>query len=136
MRVLNGEAADSTPGAKESTVTISSLNDERLPVCNWRHRVGLDKVLPAPDYVAYTRVVPAYDQHLGHVDVTAPSGSVHVYYDTAHRLKKIETIAKNHSIVLQTPAADADCDRLDKCSHAEINIDHTSAMVDSLDERP
>lgn len=136
MRVLNGEAADSTSAGKASTVITSSLSDERLPVCNWRHRVGLDALLPAPDYIAHSKVVPAYDQHLGHIDVTTPDGSIHIYFDTARRLKKIETEARNHSIAVKTPEGDADCDRLDKCSRAEMTIDHKTVMLHSLDERP
>ena len=84
MSVLEGETNAPTTRPPQSlegdknVYFVDSAEDDPRPVCNWRHRVGLDAVLPAPKTTA-ARFYPASEKTPAHFEIVAKSATIDLF---------------------------------------------------------
>ena len=84
MSVLEGETNAPTTRPPQSlegdknVYFVDSAEDDPRPVCNWRHRVGLDAVLPAPKTTA-ARFYPASEKTPAHFEYVAKSATIDLF---------------------------------------------------------
>ena len=132
-------AAKSDPEVKKYLLSDDALV-LRLPVCNWRHRIGLDAAFPAPPNPAHLRIVPASHSHLKYVEAKDDKGGgVDVYLDEdQRRLDRIVFKSPKASFSYRPVYNESDCPTLDRCEHAVTGPTKQPDRFDlrSLDDEP
>ncbi len=112
----------------------------RFPICDWRHRVGLDAIYPQPPNEAKVRFVPASHSHGAYVETKADHGVfVDVYLDDDHRqLNKIVFKSAKGSLMFRPLYDSNDCPILDRCEHFALGPEKQPDRFDlhSLDDEP
>ncbi len=139
-----GNPRQSETASSEKDVTRSLLVDDKLwrrfPVCDWRHRVGLDAAYPQPPDEGKVRIVPASHSHGEYVEVKADKGVfVDVYLDEdPHRLNKVVFKSPKASFSYRPVYNESDCPTLDRCEHAVTGPLKQPDRFDlhSLDDEP
>ncbi len=144
MDVVDKVESDPASAKSAPEVTKYLLADDalvlRLPVCNWRHRIGLDAVYPLPTSVAKIRIVPASHARLKYLEALGDKkGGVDVYLDEDHR--RIDHFVFNSpkgSFSLRPVYSETDCPLLDRCEHMALGFEKQQDLFDlrSLDDEP
>jgi len=111
--------AKSDPEVGKHLVTDDALI-RRLPVCNWRHRIGIEAAYPPPPNPAHLRIVPASHSHLKYVEAKDDKGGgVDVYVDEGkRRLDRFVFKSPKASFSYRPVYNESDCPTLDRCEHA------------------
>jgi hypothetical protein len=131
-------AAKSDPEVKKYLLTDDALV-RRLPVCNWRHRIGLEGAYPPPPNPA-VRVMPASHTRLGYAEAKGDKGAVvDVYIDEdKQRLDRVLFKSPKGSFSWRPVYADSDCPTIDRCEHVTAGPGKQPDRfeVRSLDDEP
>jgi hypothetical protein len=141
------DKVESDPAAAKSDPEVEKLlaTDDapirRLPICNWRHRVGLEVAYPPPSNEGKVRVVPASHSRREYVEAKADKGVVlDVYLDKdQRRLDRIVFKSPKASFSYRPVYNESDCPTtLDRCKHAVTGPTKQPDRFDlrSLDDEP
>ena len=141
MSVLEGEkSAEQTtrPGSDQKSdnavIVTGDASSTRLPVCNWRHRIGLDKVFPPPKWVATTRLVPASEQTPLHIEFTNEQAVTVDLFANDTPLDRVTIRLPNGYAVTYKPRyGTPNCPNLAECKEASIASGDTTLIQESLD---
>jgi len=138
MSVLEGEIGAPTTHPPQSlegdknVYFVDNAQDDPRPVCNWRHRVGLDAVLPAPKTTA-TRFYSASEKTPAHVEVVAKSATID-FFVSQKQIEKISIhAASGHSMTIKPMYGSSDCLDGSHCEQVEVTTDNTTVLQKSLD---
>ena len=138
MSVLEGETSAPTTHPPQSlegdknVYFVDSAQDDRRPVCNWRHRVGLDAVLPAPKTTA-ARFYPASEKTPAHFEIVAKSATID-FFISQKQIDKISIhAASGHSMTIKPMYGTSDCLDGSHCEQVEVTTDNTTVLQKSLD---
>ncbi len=134
----NPAGAKSDPEVAKQLVTDDALV-LRLPVCNWRHRIGLEAVYPPPANAAKVRIVPASHTRFAYVEAKGDNGGVDIYIDTDHRrIDRFVFTSSKGSFSLRPVYSETDCPLLDRCEHMTLELGKHQDLLDirSLDDEP
>ena len=140
MSVLEGETIAPTTRPPQSlegdkkVYFVDDAKDDRRPVCNWRHRVGLDAVLPAPKTTA-ARFYPASEKTPAHLEIVAKSATIDLFISQSQ--KQIDKVsihaASGHSMTIKPMYGTSDCLDGAHCEQVEVTTDNTTVIQKSLD---
>lgn len=141
MSVLEGEkSADQTtqPGSDQKSdsavIVTGDASSTRLPVCNWRHRIGLDMVFPPPKWVATTRLVAASEQTPLHIEFTNEQAVTVDLFANDTPLDRVTIKLPNGYAVTYKPRyGTPNCPNLAECKEASIASGDTTLIQESLD---
>jgi len=119
LEALEQPGGASSESAAKYLVTEDKLT-KRFPICDWRHRVGLDAAYPQPPNEAKVRIVPASHSHLRYAEAKADKGVVvDVYFDEdKRRLDHFVFKSPKASFSYRPVYNESDCPTLDRCEHA------------------
>lgn len=146
MSVLEGEksAAKGAPppsGVYESKTghevyVVGDVDSTRMPVCNWRHRIGLDKAIPAPKSTR-AKLVPASEKTPQHVELTNDQSLVIDWFANKTPLDEMTIKLPNgHSISIKPRYGTANCPDFASCEELAVTTDSTTLIQQSLDGQP
>jgi hypothetical protein len=133
------KGARSDPVVEKHLVTDDAL-PRRLPVCNWRHRIGIEAAYPPPPNEGKVRIVPASHSHGEYVEAKADKGVlVNVFLDEDHRrIDKIIFKSPTTSFSFRPIYNESDCPTLERCEHVVTGPGKQPERFDlrSLDDEP
>ena len=138
MSVLEGETNAPTTRPPQSlegdknVYFVDSAEDDPRPVCNWRHRVGLDAVLPAPKTTA-ARFYPASEKTPAHFEIVAKSATIDLFASQKQIDKISIHAASGHSMTIKPMYGTSDCLDASHCEQVEVTTDNTTVLQKSLD---
>ena len=144
MDVIDKIEHDPVGAKSDSDVAKHLVTDDallrRLPVCNWRHRIGIEAAYPPPPNEGKVRIVPAGHSHSEYVEAKADKGVVvEVYLDEdRRRMDKIVFKSPKASFSYRPVYNESDCPTLDRCEHALTGPVKQPDRFDlrSLDDEP
>jgi hypothetical protein len=131
-------AAKSDPEVAKYLLTDDALV-RRLPVCKWRHRIGLEAAYPAPANPEHVRIVPASHSRQRYVEAKGKEGAVDVYVDEDHkRLERIVFTSPKSSFSYRPVYNESDCPTFERCEHVAAGPGRHPDRFDlrSLDGEP
>lgn len=145
MSVLEGEksANDGAPPrsggdskSEHEVYLVGEVDNTRMPVCNWRHRIGLDKVIPAPKWIR-AKLVPASEETPRHLEVTNDKSVTIDWFanDTPFDRMTIK-LANGHSISIAPRYGTGNCPDFSDCGEVAVTKDGTTLIQQSLDGQP
>jgi hypothetical protein len=138
MSVLEGETSAPTTHPPQSlegdknVYFVDNAKDDPRPVCNWRHRVGLDAVLPAPKTTA-ARFYSASEKTPAHVEVVAKSATIDLFVSKKQIDKISIHAASGHSMTIKPMYGTSDCLDGSHCEEVEVTTDNATVLQKSLD---
>jgi hypothetical protein len=146
MSVLEGEksANEGTPPAsggdsksEHEVYVVGEVDSTRMPVCNWRHRIGLDKVIPAPKWTREAKLVPASEKTPQHLEVTNDkSVTIDWFADDTPFDRMTIKLPTGHSVSIAPRYGTSNCPDFSNCGEVAITTDGTTLIQQSLDGQP
>jgi hypothetical protein len=145
MSVLEGEKSanigppppsGSDSKSEHEVYVVGDVDSTRMPVCNWRHRTGLDKVLPAPKSTMM-KLVPASEQTPQHIEVTTEKSVTIDWFANDSPLDRMTIKLPNrHSLTIKPRYGTSNCPDLANCEEAALTVDNTTFIEQTLDGQP
>ena len=143
MDIVDKVESDPAGAKSDPEVAKHLLTDDalilRLPVCDWRHRIGLAAAYPAPPNASKVRIVPASHSRLRYVQVKGDKGGVDIYLDEDRRqIDRFVFTSPKGSFSLRPVYTGTDCPTLDRCEHFVMGFGKQQDLLDihSLDDEP
>jgi hypothetical protein len=135
----NPTGAKSDPEVTKHLVTDDALL-RRLPVCDWRRRIGIEAVYPPPPNEGKAKIVPASHTRPGYAEAKGDKGIiVDVYFsEDRRRLDRVVFKSPKASFSYRPVYNESDCPTLDRCEHAVTGPLKQPDRFDlhSLDDEP
>jgi hypothetical protein len=145
MSVLEGEktankGSPPPPGgdskSERDVYVVGDVDSTRMPVCNWRHRIGLDKVIPAPKSTM-VKLVPASEQTPQHIEITTEKSVTIDWFANDSPLDQMKfKLPSGHSLTIKPRYGTSNCPDLPNCEEAAVIVDGTTLIEQSLDAQP
>jgi hypothetical protein len=114
---------------------VGDVDSTRMPVCNWRHRIGLDKLIPAPKSTM-TKLVPASEKTPQHLEAkTEQSVTIDWFANKTPLDQLIIKLPNGHSISIKPQYGSPNCPDFKNCGELAVTKDNTTIIQQALDGR-
>jgi hypothetical protein len=114
---------------------VGDVESTRMPVCNWRHRIGLDKLLPAPKSTR-AKLVPASEKTPQHLEATTEQSVTIDWFANKTPLDQlIIKLPNGHSISIKPRYGSPNCPDFKNCGELAVTKDNTTIIQQALDGR-
>jgi hypothetical protein len=126
------------PGADDSKTDhdvyiVGDVDGTRMPVCNWRHRIGLDQLIPAPKWTM-AKLVPASEKTPQHLEMTTDKAVTIDWFANDTPLDRMTIkLPSGHSISIKPRYGSPNCPDFASCREVALTRDGTTVIQLSLD---
>jgi hypothetical protein len=122
--------------SEHEVYVVGEVDSTRMPVCNWRRRIGLDKVIPAPKWTR-AKLVPASEKTPQHLEVTTDKLATIEWFANETPFDRITIkLPSGHSLSIEPRYGTADCPDFANCGEVAVTEEGTTLIQQSLDGQP
>jgi hypothetical protein len=115
---------------------VGDVDSTRMPVCNWRHRTGLDKLIPAPKSTR-AKLVPASEKTPQHIEIAGDKSVIVDWFANDTPLDQMTVkLPSGHSFSIKPRYGSPNCPDFAGCREVALTRDSTTVIQTALDGQP